>query len=1132
MKWAKRSPRSFDSLNLFLVQDVIVSNPLGPEEKRVFLLTEPPAAAFADREAWIKETFKRNFLVYGVAEHPLGFDGFSRDVYVVTSAISEAQIANFVDGVHQVFFKTDYKAAYRIFEPKSWNKVRKAIRKIGPENLEVSANSLYNWLFGTQAINFSSDPFDTLSPTVKQAGAKNLPKKKSGVYYSEPAGLVLIVVSRDKTLNDLQPQMRRFFVDTDTLLGAVSYDGELLLVGRERTAALNQMPPLRIDTVLTLAASGTRDLAQSYQRTMPFAGEITDPELIETMHERQLVDTFKDSFGYDGSVDTAPPDSFLSLGFEELALTAMVDWAPILLSRELTHTEYGQLLNITDQMLKSWSKANRVDYVNFDYPKPFGNPDAVGIRQRLQKQITTPFRTLTYNWNTSGFGTWTEIDGVKIFTLAKTGSLPVSYFPDDGSFVIEGTAETTIQAAEDDYWTFFASLRDPNLARAAQYAALHIIFQTHPLNAKRTEPLVEKVEYDARWTGLEKQVAEALQLIRLHALEGTHPLDEMVPISNYGYGTLVDIERNCGLNNSDKLDWHEDAATTSAKTFVVGLDQWDEAAKLLIDPVDAYTEIQEQIRTYETRAKPFEQRVDDYNRQVNQCNRGESCQTSSLNAALRFLESERHLLDQKREQIRTMQDQFYRALDSLKGISAHFSSFGNCTEAWNKVVENVPPVGASVYKTPSIVLSNNPWHLGSVGGHNLDGRSVRVLKDDSVDIGRVEIDAQSGIIRVNPGDIGKAQTVARTFERNYKRFLSGDETFKARVIARVESSLSQDTRALRAFDTLALARSGEPMPGARGAVLRSASARQSPDHHVGTRQMAIELEPGLAAELSASIGSSGSVQQGLVRLVDNGLIEVSLPGGRPPVAIRVASREDVGKAIEDLGGYAARGAQDSVETIRFIDRDGLLSLGDLNAIKYSAIGRQTASSGGGGRIPPINGNRPTASLPDGPSSGSNGFFARGGNGGEPLRLAAFWTKKGNASSKLARTDADWSNAVVKTVAIRQLGADSGTLSTSIQLNFRSAEVTQPSMLARIKAFFTQRKPNQQDADSLTKAIGDLSLEDANTPLWQQLEAIRLNFEASVSGETPRLLWRLQDTLDDFYVVEDDSAQEVTVYFRG
>jgi hypothetical protein len=1103
----------------FLVQDIVVSHPIGPDARRVLLLTEPPSAAFQTREAWIPRLFGSDLLDHSVAEHPIGFDGFSRDIVIETTALSDQQIARAVEAIHREYFGTDYKAAYRLFEPKSWNKHSSAPRRQGPENLEVSASSLHSWLYGETALRFSSDPFDTQSPNMAEVTLADLRLTKSGVFYSQPAGLVLMRVAPDQMLNELTPLLRRFFVDTDTLIGAIEQGSALVLVGRERTTPIDQMPPLRIDTVLTLAASGTTNLAQSYQRSMPFAGAVTDPELARTLHQNEIVAAFADIFGIDGNPKLAPPDSFTSQFAEQLALEVMVDWAPILLSRELTHTEYGQLLNITDQMLKGWSSANRIEYVRFGYPKPYGNPDAVGIFQRLQNEIETPFNQLTFNWNTSGYGTWTEIDGIPIFTLARTGSLPVSYFPDDGSFVIEGAAEATIQAAEDDYWAFFAGLRDPYLARAAQYAALHVIFQAHPVAATRTEPLVDLAAYDARWSGLTALVEKALQSMAQHVRQGTHPLDNTQAVSDFGEGTIVDPAQHCHRNLDNRYLWNEDPALAGPKDYLGTLSSWNLPATLLTDPAVAFANVDARIAAFISREETYDEKVEAFNARARLCNQTQTCSPVTMDYQRSLLESEERALDQEVVLINGMQDTLLTSMDKIRGIDRHIADFGDCTAAWSTVVRQVPPVDDAVYKTPGIVLSNDPSDLFSVGGHNLDGRSVRVLEDAAIAPGKVNIDAQSGVIRLNPADIGRAQTVARAFERDHKRFITGNATLQARVTARVEASLAQDTRALQAFDDLALARPNAPMPGARGAQV-AAAPEAAPGGHVVTRPAAIQLEPTAAAELAAFSGNSSA--RGVVRQTGDGLIEISLPGGRPPVAIRVARPEDIAEAMTELGSYATRGARDSSTTIQFIDKDNLLSLGDMNAIKYSAVGRQSAAGGAGGGLPPVRTAGAAPPPPPGGPGGPRGFFAGGGGkDGGGFRLSAFLTQRGNAANKLLRTDADWANAVVQSVAIRAFGDSGGTLTTSISLSFKAVETAQPSTLARVIASFRKRQPTEADAQALKSAIDMVRARGDEVPLWQQLEAIRIEFQSTVgSGETPRLMWHLQDTADDFFVVED------------
>ena len=74
------------------------------------------------------------------------------------------------------------------------------------------------------------------------------------------------------------------------------------------------LPPLRVETILQLAAVGQDELSQSYERRNIISGRYDEKH----------------------------------------------DWAPIYLSAALLDTEYGSLLNITDQLLKSWSMGGQV----------------------------------------------------------------------------------------------------------------------------------------------------------------------------------------------------------------------------------------------------------------------------------------------------------------------------------------------------------------------------------------------------------------------------------------------------------------------------------------------------------------------------------------------------------------------------------------------------------------------------------------------------------------------------------------------------------------------------------------------------------------------------------------------------
>ena len=68
---------------------------------------------------------------------------------------------------------------------------------------------------------------------------------------------------------------RWFAVASDVVLGAAWTDvGALALVGRMRRVPADVIAPLRFETFALLARAGSRELAQSYERTTPLAGKM------------------------------------------------------------------------------------------------------------------------------------------------------------------------------------------------------------------------------------------------------------------------------------------------------------------------------------------------------------------------------------------------------------------------------------------------------------------------------------------------------------------------------------------------------------------------------------------------------------------------------------------------------------------------------------------------------------------------------------------------------------------------------------------------------------------------------------------------------------------------------------------
>jgi hypothetical protein len=247
--------------------------------------------------------------------------------------------------------------------------------------------------------------------------ASILDDHKTGVFISTTPGLVLWSFSRNTPLELLTREIREFSLDSDLIIGAISSSDQLAIIARERTTPVALLPPLRTETVLQLAGSREDELSQSYERNNLLAGRY-DP-------------------------------------------TRRMDWAPIYLSPRLIDTEYGSLLNITDQLLKGWSAHDTVHYVNFKYPTPATYP----FPEALMTLLGTS--ELTYNWNTKGTGYTSSMGGYEIYALNKTGSLPIDYLAQDNP---------KIKDAEDTAYTYYSGMNDPNLIRVVQYAAVYQIF--------------------------------------------------------------------------------------------------------------------------------------------------------------------------------------------------------------------------------------------------------------------------------------------------------------------------------------------------------------------------------------------------------------------------------------------------------------------------------------------------------------------------------------------------------------------------------------------------------------------------------------------------------------------------------
>ncbi|MCA1472773.1 hypothetical protein I6F09_33520 [Bradyrhizobium sp. IC3195] len=410
--------------------------------RTVVVLTEPPPHIPADRA---NEIIRALFTVSSdkieliqKRRNPLGFDGWAEDLVILVDtrdAATKEQLYHSLAMLAALAFGSTYKAEVRNIDrmfPTSG---------MAPPPLEVSKEELSSWFFGPNAQKLLGVT-GASSATLQERAARN----ETGTFYSETPGLVVAILPRGSgdVLNNYIADVRRFVVDSDAFIGAIKLnDRRVALIGRERTTSQANMAPLRLETIFLLASERSFQLSQSYERRRPFAGK--------------LLATSEELLGW--------------------------DWAPILLSDSIIDTEFGSLLNFTDNMLKSWSEGGQISYKGFLHPQPPNFP--FGLSGAFRSLKTS---RLTYNWNTAGVGLVSSINGLDIFVLRNTGSLPVSYFP-EGSIDDDEVAKAKLSKAEDDAYFYFRSLRNPLLERAVQYAALFQVFLAFDMRANRPHDL-------------------------------------------------------------------------------------------------------------------------------------------------------------------------------------------------------------------------------------------------------------------------------------------------------------------------------------------------------------------------------------------------------------------------------------------------------------------------------------------------------------------------------------------------------------------------------------------------------------------------------------------------------------------
>lgn len=405
--------KEFRSIHPYGFQTVAMKH---VDENYVFVISEPS-------EYVTESALETLFSKYGgdmvIKHQPLGYDGWLGDAVGRIRFANDGQLDTFTHELFMLLYGTDYKAYYTDLDNPTDHVYFSDYRL----NYSISAAELSKW-FVTDKEEFktSAGGLKTISALLSsEIGGTN------ELFYSKNSGFVAWIVDPGKINykdNSFKINARKFALDTDLIIGAFGNVGKkVAIIARERIVPVTTLPPLRVETIQLLATTDNDYLAQSFERYNIFAGKNSKNE----------------------------------------------DACPIYLSDELWHTEYGNLLNMTDQMLKSWTENNGVhDYYNYNYPIPIDWAFNKGVVRDLG------VNELTYNWNTAGAGyVIQDVDKLDIFAVNRTGSLPVSFIPDG----MEGKVNEKVNDAEELAYDFFSELNSPELVREVQYATIYQIFR-------------------------------------------------------------------------------------------------------------------------------------------------------------------------------------------------------------------------------------------------------------------------------------------------------------------------------------------------------------------------------------------------------------------------------------------------------------------------------------------------------------------------------------------------------------------------------------------------------------------------------------------------------------------------------
>lgn len=392
-----------------------------PDGSRLILVSEPSPDV---TELELNAVFGNTEFSSSILMHKLGYDGYIKDVAFVVKNADENKINNIIASLHKILYASDYK-----HEKVTLNLSEGKSRKYFSHDLnsqitlaELEKNFIQPSELQTQFIGTAGRKV-----TIPQL----LAETSSGIFYNDDPehGIVAWVIDKGQSLNSQKENIRKFVLDTDIIFGGFSNGNKLIVLGQERVCPVEEMPPLCVETILLLPACYDQ-LEQSLDSNDLLAGRIQEDKY---------------------------------------------DWIPTYLNSTLENTEFGNLLTLTDILLKDWSESGNLYELDFKYQRPSRYP----FNSSLTKTIyggcdLMSDNAILYNWNTSDvLSTYlTPGGGMKYYSVNGTGALTVSYFKDAEGKNRAGNNLDNIAT------NYFAEINNSDIARVVQYYSLYSMFKS------------------------------------------------------------------------------------------------------------------------------------------------------------------------------------------------------------------------------------------------------------------------------------------------------------------------------------------------------------------------------------------------------------------------------------------------------------------------------------------------------------------------------------------------------------------------------------------------------------------------------------------------------------------------------